>query len=92
MPDRRVLFADWVGEAVELSSSGGKRIPEYGVLEEVNDWGLVLRHRRNIQWSSTGSSESYDQQDLRNVSEFLPWHTISGIRVLEPEERETHGL
>ena len=35
MTDRRALFADWVGEAVELSSSGGKRIPEYGVLEEV---------------------------------------------------------
>jgi hypothetical protein len=53
---------------------------------------LVLRHRRNIQWSSTDSSESYDQQDLRNVSEFLPWHTISGIRMLEPEERATHGF
>jgi hypothetical protein len=37
MTDRQVLFADWVGEAVELSSSGGKRIPEYGVLDEVND-------------------------------------------------------
>jgi hypothetical protein len=92
MTDRRVPFADWVGEAVELSSSGGKRIPEYGVLDEVNDWGLVLRHRRNIQWSSTGSSENYDQQDLRIVPEFLPWHTISAIRVLEPEERESHGL
>jgi hypothetical protein len=92
MTDRRVPFADWVGEAVELSSSGGKRIPEYGVLDEVNDWGLVLRHRRNIQWSSTGSSENYDQQDLRDVPEFLPWHTISGVRVLEPEERESHGL
>jgi hypothetical protein len=52
----------------------------------------VLRHRRNIQWSSTGSSESYDRQDLRNVSEFLPWRTISGIRMLEPEERATHGF
>jgi hypothetical protein len=88
----RRLFGNWVGEAVEVSSSGGRRIPGYGVLEEVNDWGLVLRHSRNIQWSSTGSSENYNQQDLRNVSEFLPWHTISGVRVLEPEEKESHGL
>jgi hypothetical protein len=47
---------------------------------------------KKIQWSSTGSSENYAQQDLRNVSESLLWHTISGIRVLELEERETHGL
>ena len=49
MANRRVLFADWVGEAVEMSSSGGNRIPEYGVLEDVNDWRFVLRHRSHIQ-------------------------------------------
>jgi hypothetical protein len=95
---RRVAFADWVGEAVVVFYPGGAIPADYGVLEEVNDWGLVLRHPRRISWPSahppdeTTGRPAPGEQDLRHVAEFRPWHMISGVRVLEPEEREGHGF
>jgi hypothetical protein len=95
---RRVAFADWVGETVVVFFPGGAIPAEYGVLEEVNDWGLVLRHPRRISWPSADTPDettgrgARGGQDLRNVTEFRPWHMISSVRVLEPEEREAHGL
>jgi hypothetical protein len=95
---RRVVFADWVDEAVMVFYSGGSIPADYGILEEVNDWGLVLRHLRRISWSSAAPPDEATGrlgaggEDLRSVDVFRPWHMISGVRVLEPEEREAHGL
>jgi hypothetical protein len=93
MAERRVAFADWVGKAVAVESSSRHVVQTYGQLEEVNDWGLVLRHRTRVTWPSAESpEESHDHQDWREVSEFRPWHTVGGVRVLEPEEKEGHDL
>jgi hypothetical protein len=55
MAEGRVDFADWVGEAVMVFYPGGAGPVEYGVLEEVNDWGLVLRRGRWIHWVPGGA-------------------------------------
>jgi hypothetical protein len=92
MSERRVVFADWIGQAVVVLYPGGMMPADYGVLEEVNDWGLVLRSTRTISWS-TEESEFGGQEDfVRSVLEFHPWHMVSRVRVLEPEEKEAHGL
>jgi hypothetical protein len=76
MTERRE-FLTWEGEAVQVFYPGGNIPADYGVLEEVNDWGLVLRSRRT---------------ELREVSEFRPWHVVGGVRLLEEEQRKAHGL
>jgi hypothetical protein len=90
MTDRRG-FAEWEGKAVQVYYTGGKTPADYGVLEEVNDWGLMLRlSSRRISWPGEVEGGSYE--DHRDVSEFRPWHMVSRVRVLEPEEKEGHGL
>ena len=91
MTERRVLFADWVGQAVMVFYPGGNIPVDYGVLDEVNDWGLVLNHPLRISWP-TGGLEDPSEQDVRYVSEFRPWHMVSGVRLLEPEEKRSLGL
>jgi hypothetical protein len=94
MDEHGYEFEDWEGEAVQVSYPGGSIPADYGVLEEVNEWGLVLRSRRRLTWPdpTAGEEHGLGGQDVRLVSEFRPWHVISGVRVLEPEEREGHGL
>ena len=91
MTEGHVAFADWVGEAVMVFYPGGNIPEEYGVLEEVNDWGLVLTRSLWISWPEGGPGGPRDRA-LRRVSEFRPWHMVSGVRVLEQEERKHHGL
>jgi hypothetical protein len=91
MAEGRMDFADWVGEAVMVFYPGGAGPAEYGVLEEVNDWGLVLRRDRWIHWAPRGPDERRES-DFRTVYEFHPWHIVNSVRVLEPEEQEYHGL
>jgi hypothetical protein len=90
LSEGRVVFADWVGEAVIVLSLGGRSHADYGILEEVNDWGLVITYRRLITWATEAGE--WGGQDERNISELKPWHIISSVRVLEPEEKEAHGL
>jgi hypothetical protein len=93
MADRRG-FAEWEGNPVILNESGS----EVGLLEEVTDWGIVLDRPKGIRLSRKYEQGSrFDvittgHQVERQVSEFRPWHTISSIRLLEPEEREEHGF
>ncbi len=85
-------FVHWKGEAVTVFYPGGQIYADYGTLEEVTDWGVVLRSRRSISWAPPGAVEGQAERDVREVSEFRPWSVISGIRLLEPEEKESHGL
>jgi hypothetical protein len=90
LSEGRVVFADWVGEAVIVLSLGGRSHADYGILEEVNDWGLVITYRRLITWAT--ETGEWGGQDERHISELKPWHMISSVRVLEPEEKEARGL
>lgn len=91
MADIRATFEQWTGEVVAVRSVHDSQAFTGGVLEEVNAWGIVLRHIRRI---ATGPAEqtSYggwtQPGEDREISEFFPWHMVSSIRILEPEERE----
>jgi hypothetical protein len=86
----RVVFADWVGRPVEVRTVHGEW-PEYGVLEDVSDWGVVLRTRRTIAWGPTDEFGTSENQEDRQVADFRPWHMVVSVRVLEPEEAAYHG-
>jgi len=81
MAERQVNFAQWEGNYVQVSPSSIDDLSDTGQIEEVIEWGLVLRLQRRISWGE-------GRQDSRMVSEFRPWHSITAVRVLEPEERE----
>jgi hypothetical protein len=91
MANRPEVFADWEGEAARVFYPGGDA-PDVGVLEEVNDWGLVLRRGRWLSWSKKEGSRVQKDSEFRHVAEFHPWHMVSGVRLLEPEEKEEYGL
>lgn len=89
-----MAFADWVGEVVRVHY-GGQQYPDYGHLEEVNEWGLVLRHNRNLSWPDREKTDEYGNEietyEQREVAELIPWRVIAGVRVLEPEEKAAYG-
>jgi hypothetical protein len=89
MADRRG-FAEWEGHPVMVFYTGGNIREDYGVLEEINEWGLVLRSYQRIVWGTP--QEESGGQDMRQVSQFRLWRMISSVRVLEREEREARGL
>jgi hypothetical protein len=95
MTDRRG-FAEWEGQPVKVSYPGGSSPPaEYGILEEAMNWGVVLNHSITIEVRVKSRADDwteYSSEVGRQVSEFLPWHRINKIRLLEPEEREQRGL
>ncbi len=92
MADQRG-FAEWEGRPVMLNESDS----EVGLLEEVTNWGIILNGTKAIRVPREHEKGAlYDvhtaEQVERRVSEFRPWHTISSIRLLEPEEKATHRL
>jgi hypothetical protein len=95
MSEPRMDFADWVGQPVMLNGQ------DVGLLDEVNDFGIVIRAVYPIWWRTPESLEGdglegeiyYRETHVeRVVSLFRPWHTISDIRVMESDEREAHGF
>src|SRR3712207_8860460 len=43
-------FAEWEGQPVKVSYPSGASPPtDYGILEEVMEWGIVLNHSTTIQ-------------------------------------------
>jgi len=52
---------------------------------------LVLTRSLWISWPEGGPGGPRDRA-LRRVSEFRPWHMVSGVRVLEQEEKNHYGL
>ena len=91
-------FAEWEGQPVKVSYPSGASPPtDYGILEEVMEWGIVLNHSTTIQLRKNARVSAQDDQENstgvgRQVSEFLPWHRINSIRLLEPDEKEAYGL
>jgi hypothetical protein len=91
-------FAEWEGQPVKVSyPSGVSPSTDYGILAEVMEWGIVLNHSATIQLRKNARVSSQDDQENstgvgRQVSEFLPWHRINSIRLLEPDEKEAYGL
>ena len=83
-------FAEWKGQPVMVSFPGGNIHRDYGVLEEVNEWGLVLRSNQRIVWRTEAGE--FTGHDVRQVPEFRPWQMISSVRMLEPEERKDRGF
>jgi hypothetical protein len=81
MSERQVNFAQWEGKYVKVTPSSIDDFSDKGQIEEVTEWGLILRLQRRISWGE-------GRQDSRMVSEFRPWDSITAVRVLEPEERE----
>ncbi len=96
MTDRRG-FAEWEGQPVMVDHLGMRIEPgheyssDHGILEEVNEWGLVFNHPRYIP-ALDAVGEERSAGGWRTVSEFLPWHRIISVRPMEPEEREARGL
>jgi hypothetical protein len=94
MAEERVRFADWQGENVMVNLVNGDA--PVGVLEEVNDWGLVLRSEVGIWWTpdEPPDDEGFirSKQVFRTVSEFYPWTMVGSVRVLEPDESVERGL
>ncbi len=79
MTEGRAAFAEWVGHAVRVDGERAR-------LEEVTEWGVVVRVERGITWGNPETGEGYGQA-VRSVSEFRPWAKIDSIRRAEPEER-----
>jgi hypothetical protein len=91
--NERNRFVDWVGETVMVNMThGGAPV---GVLEEVNDWGIVVRSDQDIWWQpiQEPDEEGYVQtkQVVREVSEFYPWPMVVSVRVLELDEAAARG-
>lgn len=85
MTGQRTAFADWENKAVAVTSPGHDK-EELGVLEEVNDSGVVLQFGRwiTVRPEKRGNAGDYTSpNDFRHVSEFRPWHMIASIRMLE---------
>ncbi|MDF2704244.1 MAG: hypothetical protein K0S10_3190 [Rubrobacteraceae bacterium] len=82
-------FEAWEGEAVEVTSEGNTPATR-GILAEVNNSGIVMRFRQWVAVRSpvTEEAERQSPNELREISLFRPWHTISGVRLLEPEEEQ----
>ncbi len=90
MADERVPDA-WLSKDVVMFRT--QMNPTYGRLESVHESGLVIRHREYVSWrtgeSSLGSEER--DSDYRIVSEFFPWHAMSGFRLQEEEEKRAYA-
>jgi hypothetical protein len=89
----RSRFVDWVGETVLVNMThGGTPV---GILEEVTDWGIVLRSDQELWWEpdQEPDEEGYTQMKhvVREVSEFYPWPMVVSVRVLEQDEAEGRG-
>ncbi len=90
-------FAEWEGQPVIVDHFGIRVEPghqytsDYGILEEVNQWGVVFNHPRYIP-GLDAVGEEHGAGGWRTVSELLPWHRIISVRPMESEERETHGF
>ena len=80
----------WIGQAVVLHRASN---PTYGTLEAMGEYGAVMLHAVGMASGSTPQDQYGGQHtESRTVAEFFPWHTVSSIRPLEPEERQEHGL
>ena len=94
MDGRRILFRDWEDEQVAITFANGNTMA--GVLEEVNELGIVANSRQSIWWTTetVPDEEGYTHTKHvdRQVQEFYTWATIASIRLMEPDEAEAYGL
>lgn len=90
MADERVPDA-WMGKDVVMFRP--QMDPTYGQLESMHDSGLVIRHRAYVSWRIGESTLGAEQRDSDNrlVSEFFPWHVMSGFRLQEEEEKKVYA-
>ncbi len=98
MSEPSVHYGEWVGLPVMVNGA------DVGVLEEVNEWGIVLRTPYTAWWRTAELTPEmtedvpedethYSIKEIRRVSPvFRPWQMVSEIRVLEPDEAEAQGF
>ncbi len=96
MSEQRVLFADWEGENVMVNLVNGNA--PAGLLEEINEYGIVVRTGEAIWWTlddepdEEGYTHARTKHVTRLVSAFFPWNVIYNVRVLEPDEAVERGF
>ena len=69
----------WRGHEVMVHIRGMKHNAG-GILDEIGDWGVVLRHPSGTRWGAERISHVPD------FSSFYPWSSVISIRFVESEE------
>ena len=81
------ILDSWKGQGVAIDRPGIP-YPEFVRLEEVNEFGIVVRSSSRVRWGGYDDEGQHNKMEDRLVSKFYPWHLVNGFRLQEPEE---HG-